>query len=192
MKIRQGFVSNSSSSSFIVKIRKDDFFDKIFKTLDKKKINLLKKHGFYECGASTPENLENREKETKYFKELKDDIEKNNTKKNKKYKEYKARYLGYRVICNQDFAIDFLVYHDIGFVASIHYGHYTYIYKTGGKYIYVLNNFGIQDDDDPEKLFKNKKDMKAEGTIAYKIPRKEFVNDYKKDPSAQYLDSNSY
>ena len=192
MKVRQGFVSNSSSSSFIVQIRKDDFFNKEFKSLPKKKINLLKKHGFYECCASTPENLDDRAKETKYFENLKADIEKDRIKLGKKFKEYTAKRLGYRVVVNQDFAINFLVYHDIGFVASIHYGHYTYIYKSGGQYVYVLNNFGIQEDDDPEKFFKNKKDMKAEGTIAYKIKRKEFVDDYKRDPSDQYLGENPY
>jgi hypothetical protein len=192
MKVRQGFVSNSSTSSFIVKVNDDLNLAKGFKPLSKKKVDLLKKHGFYECMCPSPELLDGKETETKRIKVFKSDREQSYLKAKKKCPKYKIQYLGYRVICNQDFALDFLVYNDIPFVASVHYGHYTYVYKEGGQYIYILNNFGLQEDDDPEKFFKNKKDMKAEGIIAYKESKKEWLKDYNPEESEQYMDSTPY
>ena len=177
MKIRQGFVSNSSTSSFIVKI--NDPFDKNFKSLEKKKINLLTEHGFYPCVCPNPLFLHSEKDENKGIEKNKEYIkyreDREKLYKNKKCPKY--NYLGLRVVCNQDIPLEFLVFNNIPFTASVHYGYYHYIYREDGKYVYVLNNFGIQEDNDPEKLFKNKKEMRATGTIAYKMYVKEIRED---------------
>jgi hypothetical protein len=185
MKIRQGFVSNSSTSSFIVKI--NDPFDKNFKSLEKKKINLLTKHGFYPCICPNPLFLESEYDELEKIERYK--LDREEIYKNKKCPKYKNNYLGLRVVCNQDIPLEFLVFNNIPFTASVHYGYYTYVYKENGKYVYVLNNFGIQEDnDDPEKLFKKAKEMRAEGTIAYKL----FVKEIRKNYSLKNMINDKY
>jgi len=135
MKIRNGFVSNSSSSSFIV----HDINKLGSKTynglLDKKTIQKLLKFGFIPNGLLHPTHLEyNSLSDESLWDPLVD----------KKTKEILVRSFGYYVSCNQDEVIRFLVKNNIGFSALIHYGHYFYLFHKNDKHIMVFKNFGAE------------------------------------------------
>jgi len=149
MKIRNGFVSNSSSSSFFV-VKKNSWDKKIY--LTKKEEDILVKYGFqkvecfradqvdcelfHETKASIvkEQEKEKRQFEKKYGKLSKKDAE--------SYKE-NCNY-GYSVTCNQDDVILFLLKNNITFEASCHYGDYTVIYKKNEKNFLTLQNYGVQ------------------------------------------------
>lgn len=118
-KIRYGFVSNSSSSSFIVK-HKMTFDDTILSDEDVKKI---KDYGFYETYAYYPDQVENNS-----------DAIIANKDKNYNY--------GYYVTCNEDEPLEFLLNNNISFQADCHYGQYTLIYNKDQDYVTVCVNLG--------------------------------------------------
>ena len=127
MKIRNGFVSNSSTSSFLV-VRIDSIFNKptkIFITKEEEK--LLVKFGFKKVYC--------------YFSDQVED-ELFSKKKPLDIKEYYN--LGYYVGCNQDDVILFLLENNISFEATCHYGDEKVIYKSGEKYFIVVQNYGSQ------------------------------------------------
>lgn len=131
MKIRHGFVSNSSSSSFIVEVFDNTFYSKRMKRIITKEQEIkLKKFGFKVTREFCPDVFEAAiEEETKLKSE-------NSVKRECGYYNY-----GYWIQCNQDDVIEFLLKNTIPFTASIHYRHYVMIYN-GGDYFYTIPNFG--------------------------------------------------
>jgi len=138
MKTRNGFVSNSSSSSFVVKWReaktkpvKDEpgvvRFYKWKSLLTPAQINKLRKFGFRKCWAHSPSQVpatkEEWERTTKFLKETPD-----------------VDYTwGYDVICNQDDVLQFLLENDIPFAAEVHYGH-SHVFYDGKKVTVAINH----------------------------------------------------
>ena len=144
MKIRAGFVSNSSTASFIIQMRPtewdnlfhpddEDYMAKV--TLPKEKIGLLKKCGFYETKEDNP-----------LRKEL------GTQAVDKKVIDKDGEYLTFWISCNHDYVLQFLVANEIPFKAAVHYGHYTYSYDPKDKCVYRLQNFGLE-------YMKNYKDL---------------------------------
>lgn len=132
MKIRSGFVSNSSSSSFIVRrtvpITLDD---KI--VLTPKQEKALEDFGFRKTFAFTPEQVP----------AFHDDEEWKKERTLLRRKEFRNRFnYGYEVTCNQDEVITFLIENGIPFVGTCHYGHETVIYSAKDDKVYIGTNFG--------------------------------------------------
>jgi hypothetical protein len=134
MKIRVGFVSNSSSSSFIV--RRYDYMDSS-KQITKRQERLLEKYGFRKTTAQTATDVPNLwdEKEWKQeerkIRKIKDD-------------DVFGYNYGYEVTCNQDYVIEYLVKKKISFVASCHYGHETVLYEAKTDILKIGINYGEQ------------------------------------------------
>lgn len=132
MKIRSGFVSNSSSSSFIVraheaKHRKNGKFLRYVNLITAAKEKKLNEFGFFKTYAYGPHQVlangdEQREEE-------KDVVE-------NKYENYNY---GYYVTCNQDEVILFLLQNKIPFVAEEHYGHYNVFYDGKETVVRAVN-----------------------------------------------------
>lgn len=120
MRVRNGFVSNSSSSSFIIEVK--DWDDNFLITQDK--IDLLLSEDFNWVETNSPNILETSGK----------------NKKKKIPEKYKF-HLGKCVICNQDDEIDFLIKNKIPFKGCCHYGHETVIFD--GKKLYTIKNPGL-------------------------------------------------
>lgn len=130
MKTRLGFVSNSSSSSFIVKV--DEFN---YKTKKRERIItpeqeqfLNGKHWRY-THISSPSSL----LVIATWNNGIPDYDPRN-------EDVFGANLGYWVTCNEDKVIDMLTKERIPFIASCHYGHYTVIFD--GKEMYELQNYG--------------------------------------------------
>lgn len=128
MKIRNGFVSNSSSSSFIVKSKRYDWTAKVYiDIISGDDIKKLLSFGFWWTDIDRASEMEslNHGQEYDY----------------KKDKETES--LGYRVTCNEEDVIYFLVKNDIPFSASCHYGHYSVFYDKNKKEIFYADNYGL-------------------------------------------------
>jgi hypothetical protein len=123
MKTRQGFVSNSSSSSFIVITH--DFCDKK-NLLSKKEINKLLKHGFKHTFIYFPIQLE--EAEDKPYLDKADEWSN----------------LGYSVACNENEVIEFLLKNNIAFNAVRHYGHESIFFEKDSDKILFVKNTGLE------------------------------------------------
>jgi hypothetical protein len=136
MKIRTNFVSNSSSSSFIVKIKEYKIFpaegDNKFIALEED-IKKIQEYGFKESTLRGPFDIDcyRRDNEIISFQ--------------------------YSVICNQDEVICFLIENNIPFKASIHYDNEYLSYKKDSNYIFVAHNYGIEIDKIGEDYFLNRK-----------------------------------
>lgn len=131
MKIRSGFVSNSSSSSFIV-LRGEVVGKKRLITPEQDVV--LKKRGFrktmYISADAVPAFYDK-----KAWKDEDSRVKRDAT----------ARFRWnwcYEVTCNQDEVMLFLVENKIPFVASCHYGHYTWIYTPELDRIIIATNVG--------------------------------------------------
>ena len=132
VKTRNGFVSNSSSSSFIV--RDINYFRLKKETrLNKSTISKLIKRGFKETWVAHPSRLLEIERREDTWKPILDADG-----------NIAGRNFGLFVSCNQDEEIEFLVKEQISFIASIHYGHTTYVYHKGDDHIMYFENFGQQ------------------------------------------------
>ena len=132
MKIRSGFVSNSSSSSFIV--RRGDFSTmKIVtsKSTDKK----LEKFGFRKTVAHHPNNV------PAFYDMKRWEIERNAVDGREENDVFGYNY-GYEVTCNQDDVIQFLIKNKISFRATCHYGHESLIYDSDTDILSTGINFG--------------------------------------------------
>lgn len=135
MKTRNGFVSNSSSSSFIVHhkrwINKLDPDKRKEVLLSKEVIQKLVDYGFKKTWVSHPSAIVNSDfwsEKSKYWKVA---------------NKYDDENYGYCVTCNEWEVIQWLIKNDIGFIASGHYGHVTYLFHSGDKYLMVFQNYGL-------------------------------------------------
>lgn len=125
MKVRSGFVSNSSSSSFIVKNRESFPFpgrDNEPK-LTEEDIKLLEGYGFFRVARSYASELEAKRGEVE--SSVDDDT------------------FGYYVICNEDEVIAFLLKNNIPFTAATQYGHTHLFYEKNDGHLLVAHNYGL-------------------------------------------------
>jgi hypothetical protein len=152
MKVRNGFVSNSSSSSFIIHIREQKFKDSGKKKryrypkgvkingrnsfempkmeevqtpllITKEQFKALKKHGFKFGKHLYASRLEEGVKPEKVDPKF-------------------ATHMYFQVVCNEAEEVEFLVKHGIPFEASTHYGHYSVFFQRGKDRVYIARNYG--------------------------------------------------
>jgi len=121
MKIRKGFVSNSSSSSFIVQT-KECFLDKGEFLASQKDVEKIKDFGFEETTISNPHHYK--------IKEITEDD-----------KDF-LNYMGYYVSCNQHEVLYFLIKNNIPFKASCHYDQQYYEYQKDSDFVLYCHNYG--------------------------------------------------
>lgn len=132
MKIRNGFVSNSSASSFIVK-HIDKNWSKA-KRLSKRTISKLVEYGFRVTHLTHPTHLDHTDyNDQSIWTPL---VDKNGNTIILNY--------AYWVSCNEDEIISFLVKNNISFIASVHYGHQTWMFNKNSKYVMVFQNYGCE------------------------------------------------
>jgi hypothetical protein len=123
MKNRDGFVSNSSTASFIIECMKD-FPRDGKKLITDKEIKKLEDYGFWKSWVAYPEQID--------------------------YSEYKTNPLqgddfytyAYVVTCNELDTIGWLVENNIPFTADCHYGQYSIIFERDSIYVNVFKNLG--------------------------------------------------
>jgi hypothetical protein len=170
MKQRIGFISNSSSSSFIVK--SGDITPNQEKKLIKSKFRLTY--------HTQPDVYENQNAYSGEYNKLSKIL----IKDDKNY--------GYSVVCNQDDVIYFLLTEKIPFVASVHYNYHLYIYPPNSKTLFIIENLGVQLEH-CHYLFKDNKCVKVTtitnriindfiktNPVVIKILVKKWLKDYKK------------
>lgn len=126
MKIRYGFISNSSASSFIVKIREKDIFtDKESVYVNESEINALKDFGFRYVKTTNPTDLYFREYEKKIWSVKPTD------------------QLGMCVSVNQDEVGEFLIKNNIPFEASVEYAEENWVYNNNTRILTIGDNPGM-------------------------------------------------
>lgn len=160
MKIRNGFVSNSSSASFVIPLevvtRGDNKHTR--KTLlSQEEIDLLINYGFWKSCNRDP--FFHCEGEYRYRC---DDCKGKNDKEFCISDVFGDMYLRYDISCNENEPIQFLLEHDIPFYAGMDYDGQLMVYKRGMEKVLILRNEGIQYiwgmmGDKTNKYFKQKK-----------------------------------
>lgn len=132
MKIRNGFVSNGSSSSFIVEVDKFNYeTKKRERVISESQENFLVGNSWKYTHIRSPSSLLTI---ANYENGIPDCDPKDGDA------NFFGANLGYWVACNEDEVIDMLTKERIPFIASCHYGHYTVIFD--GKVMYELQNYG--------------------------------------------------
>lgn len=125
MRIRSGFVSNSSSSSFVVRRLTDVFTNHGKPCLTKEQEELLKYNGFTLQLCYYPHQVDTGGKIRN-----KSDLDVANW--------------GKSITCNQDYEIEFLLQNRISFMADVHYEHYSMIYNGKTDVLLIAQNYGKQ------------------------------------------------
>lgn len=130
MKVRSGFVSNSSSASFIIHYK--TILDHGESRLTDEEVKKLEEFGFWKTDCHIPEQMEwINIKETKISEE------------NLQTEYYKDYYnYGYYLSCNEYDVLDFLIENKIPFECIAHYGQYSIIYKRNSDEVIVFKNYG--------------------------------------------------
>jgi hypothetical protein len=155
MKTRMGFVSNSSSASFVVPLEVVTHYGnnnhKRKTLLSQEEIDLLIGYGFWKSCNRDPFSHGGWGYKC-------DDCE------NGKNKElcFRDMYLRYDISCNEDEPIQFLLEHNISFYAGMDYDGQLMVYKKGMERVLILQNEGIHYiwsmmGDKTNKYFKQKK-----------------------------------
>lgn len=123
MKIRTGLVSNSSSSSFVVRLKRS--LDENGIQLSADEIEKLLAFGFKPAEFTFASTVE-----SSGFNEV-------------ELESVGAYCLCYSVSCNQDEVVEFLVGENIPFEASCHYGQVSMFFARGAKTVLELENPGL-------------------------------------------------
>lgn len=153
MKVRNGFVSNSSSSSFLVEIVSWDYNQSFNRTITAAQEKKLIKHGYQYTNINTPGKLEAIRLWTDTWPMITDKEPGFEPLNSEDYFDM-SRFLGFGVICNQDDEIEWLVKNKIPFRASVHSNHETVIFD--GKNLWQIQNPGVQNEfRGPDEFYKD-------------------------------------
>ncbi len=158
MKFRYGFVSNSSTASFIVRIKDDKIFTIKGEgwLASEEDIEKLKEYGFTKCNIVSPYTMNIHPP----AEEDPDDFEIS---------------MKYWVSCNQDEVMCFLVKNNIPFKASVHYDNEYWSYRKDNDYVLSAENFGVTLDmygDDRYDL----EEMEKRPSLT-KIPKDQYIKE---------------
>lgn len=140
MKIRNGFVSNSSATSFLIRYKISDkvggpsFGPDKSLVATKADYKKLKKYGFQETCAHWIEHIDEHDPK------VCDTCTEKGT--NKCYKDVMGTNLYFFVSCNEDEPIKFLIENDIPFIAYLPYDEELMVYRRGSKEALVIENEG--------------------------------------------------
>jgi len=159
MKIRNGFVSNSSSSSFIVQVQKSFINNGPDWIASQDDIEKITDYGFGATSVGDPHNYKDP-----YCKKCEDEGD-----------SFPLDFMGFFVVCNEEEVLDFLVENDIPFKASCHYDQQYYEYKKGGEFILSCYNYGQDIGMYGYKEFEDDISFYPKDPIK-KIPKSEFLS----------------
>jgi len=132
MKIRHGFVSNSSSSSFIVQYKDTFLSPNHCQELTRIQMKKLQKYGFFKIGHNNSGRL---------LEDLFSFMSDESIKKHNKPSETTCHF-GYIIVCNQDEVIEFLIRLGVSFHGCIEYGTYHVFYDKDTRDLVTRHNFG--------------------------------------------------
>jgi len=141
MKTRSGFVSNSSSSSFVVKVRSFFFSrtaEKPEPLVSQEEVDKLLGYGFKWTSIDSPTRMENG-----FYPGQEDVIWRDAPpKEDDDDIVCMGAVMGYRVTCNEDEVIAFLVSNNIPFSATTHYGNHSVFFRRGDEHLIYMENYG--------------------------------------------------